>query len=96
MESGGLVTEAELIRSLTRIETKLDDALARVADHEERIRVQEQQVHAPDAEHAAAIVKLQEQMADMLKWRWRMTGAALGGGGLGGVLGAVVAAIVGG
>jgi hypothetical protein len=72
----------DLLVVLTRLETKLDAATAGIADHETRIRAQEQ-----SAVHEADIAQLRADVEALKRARWPLPTI----GAIGGVVGAAAA-----
>lgn len=81
---------AEIRTTIATLSTKLDLLIQRIdpmlMDHEQRIR--ELEKRTPDG--------LADRLTALEQWRWRLAGAALGGGGIGGAIAAVLTTIIGG
>jgi hypothetical protein len=82
------VNESEIVDRLARIDVKLDQLLARDDDHETRIRTLEQRSdsHRAVEDLKAEMEKLQTRVAGLERFRWLITGAAAGAGGIVGSL----------
>ena len=101
-ENGGSVAELEIVRGLERLNVKLDELLRRGDDHEARLRVIEQR-DDPSAEQARQLTEQTKQLGDhearlrvVERWQWKLTGAVVAAGILGGGAGAGVTALFGG
>lgn len=93
-ENGGSVAELEIVRGLERLNVKLDELLRRGEDHETRIREVEK-LGAPQREHAEQLADHEKRLRAVERWQWKLTGAVLAAGALGGSAGAGVTSLFG-
>lgn len=81
----------QLTRMETRVDLKLDQLLARDDDHEKRLRRLESR-----SDPAIKISDHETRLRSLEAWRWKLTGAVLVAGALGGGTGAAIAPLFGG